>query len=390
VVTRLLPLVRRAFYSFPALVTHVLIGVAAALGAVLLLLLGLLLGLRRRSSAATAAVEQRLDALAADLGGALERAEERSRQSHVLGEISASIDLDEVVRRTLAAVAGLPGVDAALVRVDAGAGEPLVAALGLDGDDDTARQAVVGAPEGHPARAVELIYRYAEDESTGATVRRALEVPLEDDAGPVGTLAVFSRDLDRTFGDEDLARLEEVARRAAPAIENARRFREARKLADLDALTDLHNRRYFHETLGREVVRAQRYGRRLALIVFDVDDFKDVNDRIGHLAGDAVLAEAAARVRDVVRTADVPCRVGGDEFAVIMPESRLEDAEQLFNRVQAAIAGRPLALAGRLRISGGLAELRADDDPLTLFERADRALYEAKEAGKGRSRAATA
>ena len=89
--------------------------------------------------------------------------------------------------------------------------------------------------------------------------------------------------------------------RAGPAIENARRFREARHQADLDALTGLHNRRYFHETLARETARAQRYNRRLALIVFDLDDFKAINDRIGHLAGDTVLAEVAERVRDVVR-----------------------------------------------------------------------------------------
>src|SRR6185437_7440188 len=143
---------------------------------------------------------------------------------------------------------------------------------------------------------------------------------LRGQADPIGFLSVFSRSPSRAFGDPELEALEELASRAGPAVENARRFREARKLADLDALTELHNRRYFHETLGREVVRAQRYGRRLALVVFDLDDFKDVNDRIGHLAGDAVLAEAAARVRDVVRSADVPCRVGGDEFAVIMPE----------------------------------------------------------------------
>src|SRR6185503_13892078 len=101
---------------------------------------------------------------------------------------------------------------------------------------------------------------------------------------------------DRRFADPELAELEELAHRAAPAIANARRFREARQQADLDALTGLHNRRYFHETLAREVARAHRYERALALVVFDLDDFKAVNDRIGHLAGDAVLAQAADRV----------------------------------------------------------------------------------------------
>ena len=124
------------------------------------------------------------------------------------------------------------------------------------------------------------------------------------------------------------------------------------------------------------------------MIVFDLDDFKDVNDQIGHLAGDAVLAEAAARVREVVRTADIPCRVGGDEFAVVLPESSIEQADQLFVRIQNAISGRPIGQAGRLKVSAGVAELQAEDDSISFFERADEALYRAKEAGKGRSVAA--
>ena len=184
--------------------------------------------------------------------------------------------------------------------------------------------------------------------------------------------------------------METLALRAGPAIENARRFREARQLADLDALTGLHNRRFFHETLARECARAHRYERKLSLIVFDLDDFKDINDRIGHLAGDAVLAEAAERVRDVVRTADVACRVGGDEFAVILPESAINDADQLYRRLQNAVSSRPIGSAGKLFLSAGVAELRAEDDPVSFFQRADDALYRAKEAGKGRVMSANA
>ena len=123
-------------------------------------------------------------------------------------------------------------------------------------------------------------------------------------------------------------------------------------------------------------------------MVFDIDNFKDVNDRLGHLAGDTVLAEAAARVREVVRSADIPCRIGGDEFAVVLPESSIEQADQLFIRIQNAISGEPIGQAGRLKVSAGVAELQAEDDSISLFERADEALYRAKEAGKGRSMAA--
>jgi diguanylate cyclase (GGDEF)-like protein len=138
-----------------------------------------------------------------------------------------------------------------------------------------------------------------------------------------------------------------------------------------------------HETLAREVARAQRYKRSLALVVFDLDDFTAINDRIGHLAGDSVLAEAAERVLDVVRSADVACRVGGDEFAVILPESSLPDADQLYTRLEQALSVRPVAQAGRLHLSAGVAELRPDDDAISFFERADEALYRAKGSGKG-------
>jgi diguanylate cyclase (GGDEF)-like protein len=368
-------------------VSHLLIAAIAALGACLLLLVGVLLGLLRRSGGRVAEVERRLDALAADLGGAVERAEEEGRRSRLLGDITGTIDLDEVLARALEAIAAVPGVDAALIRVE-GENAPIIAAHGL-ADEEAARQSAAVPPGHRDLRAVELTYRYAQGAGDDA-LRGGLALPLADESGPVGTLLVLTRAPGHRFEDGELLRLEEIAHRMAPAVENARRFREARQLADLDALTELHNRRYFHETLARETVRAHRYDRKLGLIVFDLDDFKEVNDRIGHLAGDAVLAEAAARMREVVRTADVPCRVGGDEFAVIMPESSLEDAEQLFQRIQTVMSTRTIGQAGRLHLSAGLAELSPADDSISLFERADRALYSAKQAGKGRSMAATA
>ena len=169
-------------------------------------------------------------------------------------------------------------------------------------------------------------------------------------------------------------------RQLAQARDEARRNR---LLADLDGLTGLHNRRYFHEQLGREVARARRYGRQLALVVFDLDDFKRINDRIGHLAGDAVLAETAERTRGVVRSADIACRVGGDEFAVLLPEASGREAEQLYERLQRAVSSRPVAEAGDVSVSAGIAELQADDEPGSFFERADQALYRAKARGKG-------
>jgi diguanylate cyclase (GGDEF)-like protein len=350
------------------------------------LAVALVRGLRRRDREAEERVsgvietlERRMDELAVELAGAVDRAEEEGRRSRYLGEIAASIDLDDVAARTLEAAAAVTEADAALLCLDGGADTPpLVAGHGLAADG---AQAIAGPPDGSPAQAVFVSYAYAEGEEEPGRLLTGLGVPLLDG----GRLSVYSRTPGKTFDAEAAARLAALVERASPALENAQEFRKARQLADLDALTGLHNRRYFHELLARECTRAHRYQRRLGLIVVDIDDFKDVNDRIGHLAGDAVLAEAAERMRTVVRAADVACRVGGDEFAVVMPESGLEQVEQLFHRLQDVISGRPIGQAGRLRISAGVAELKPDDDSVSFFERADQALYRAKDAGKGRA-----
>src|SRR5262249_21293763 len=200
-------------------------------------------------------------------------------------------------------------------------------------------------------------------EDAAGAVHEALGLTLVGRNGRTGWLGVFSRDPEIRFGDDDVRRLEELAERVAPAIENARRFREARQLADLDSLTGLHNRRYFYETLGREVDRAQRYQRQLSLVIVDVDGCKEINDRIGHLAGDTVLAEIADRLRQVVRSADIPCRVGGDEFAVIVPEAEVGQALQLVGRIQRAVSSQPIARAGRVRVSAGVSARQLNDSP---------------------------
>src|SRR5512133_3872018 len=377
--------------------TTLLTGISVGLGALVVLLLALLV-VRWRSDARTdkrvaevvQSLNARMDELGRELQVALERAEEEGRRSRMFGELTGSIDLDEVLSRALEAAGALEHADAALVMLpDPNGGKPLVATLGLS-VEEAERHAITGPPDGRLARSITMSYTYPELEQQAAEngddgiIHSGLAVPLPGESEPLGYLTVFTRSRSRQFSDDDLRQLETLALRAGPAIENARRFREARQLADLDALTGLHNRRFFHETLARECSRAHRYERRLSLIVFDLDDFKEVNDRVGHLAGDTVLAEAAERVRDVVRTADIACRVGGDEFAVILPESSLNDADQLYRRIQNAISSRPLGQGGKLFLSAGVAELRAEDDPVAFFQRADDALYRAKEAGKGR------
>ena len=377
--------------------TTLLTGISVGLGALVVLLLALLV-VRWRSDTKTdervaevvESLNTRMDELGRELAGALERAEEEGRRSRIFSELAGSIDLDEVLSRALEAAGSLEGADAGLVMLpDAQGGKPLVATLGLS-VEEAEQHAITGPPDGRLARSITMSYTYpelerlGEDEGAQQIIHAGLAVPLPGETQTLGFLTIFTRRKGHQFADDDVRQLETLALRAGPAIENARRFREARQLADLDALTGLHNRRYFHETLARECARAHRYERKLSLVVFDLDDFKDINDRIGHLAGDAVLAETAERVRDVVRTADIACRVGGDEFAVILPESSLEDADHLYRRILNAVSSRALGQAGKLYLSAGVAELRPEDDPVSFFQRADDALYRAKEAGKGR------
>jgi diguanylate cyclase (GGDEF)-like protein len=366
--------------------TTILVALGAAV--VTLVLVFVVLALRRRpdedeGQAIELAWEmnRRLKKMVRELSEALEDAREEARRNRFLGELGSSIDLDEVLSHTAAAAGAMPDVDAALVCISAPGEAPIVATLGLSADE-AQRQVISGPPDGHEARAISIVYRYPPTLEADGLVHSGLAVPVRREGRPGGFLTVFSRSPAQRFDEDAVRELEELARRAGPAIENARRFREVRELADLDALTNLHNRRFFHETLAREVSRAQRYGRQLTLVVFDLDNFKAINDRIGHLAGDAVLAEIAERVRDVVRAADVACRVGGDEFAVILPESSLDEADQLYHRLQHAVSSRPAARAGRLNLSAGIAELTVEDDATTFFGRADEALYRAKEHGK--------
>jgi len=265
-------------------------------------------------------------------------------------ELAGSLDLDDVVARILDEALALDGVDAAV--------------LSLEGDE-----------KGALVKSAGMSREEAERHGDAGT---KLTLQFEGELGTLGSLTVVSG-TKRELGG---APLDDVVRRAVPALDNAFRYREARRLADTDALTGLRNRRFFHETLLRECTRAHRYGRTLALLVLDVDDFKAINERVGHLAGDTVLAETGARLRGVLRASDIACRVGGDEFAIILPEAGSRQAAQLYDRVETAVSSAPIGSIERLTLSGGVAQLTDREDAPSFFERADDALYRAKQAGK--------
>jgi two-component system, cell cycle response regulator len=380
------------------LLTAALVIACAALAALVLVLATLLFtrrSTRRRDTLAGSAgadiagrteANGRTEARIADLERALARAQEEQRRSRAYFDLARTTELDQVLERTLEATRALGGADAALVTIPAAAEDrPLIATLGLSAEEAERQGIVGGPPDGRISRAVSVGYVYTDEQRARepGLLHAGVAVPLSGGDAVVGHIAVFTRDPARAFGDDEVRELEELARHATPAVENALRLREAQKLADLDALTGLHNQRFFHATLEREVARAQRYGRKLSLLVIDLDDFKDVNARVGHLGGDDVLADVAERVRSVVRTTDIACRVGGDEFALVLPESTLEEADSFYRRIRNAVSTTPVAGAGKVQLSVGVAELRPQDDARSFFERADEALYRAKSSGKG-------
>jgi diguanylate cyclase (GGDEF)-like protein len=332
-------------------------------------------------------MKTKMDELAEELSEALERAEKESRRNRLFGELGGSIDLEELMDRVLDAAMEIPGIDAAMMVVERQDGAPAMVTRGMTAQE-SARPPSSGVVGALPST-ITVTYRYGRDREglDSDLIRGGAFIPLMGrELRPVGTLSLFWRQPDQEPSSQQIEQAEQLAASSISAIENARRYGEARKLAETDALTGLFNQRFFQETLRREVTRAHRYQRKLTLIVFDLDDFKSINDQVGHLAGDRVLAQAADRLREAVRSVDVACRIGGDEFAVIMPESAADDGEQLFRRVHNSMRGTALGPdEQRLRLSGGIAELLHGDTPASLFERADAALYRAKELGKDRA-----
>lgn len=164
---------------------------------------------------------------------------------------------------------------------------------------------------------------------------------------------------------------------------------EIYRLAILDGLTGVPNRRYFDEFLEREVARAVRYKRPLALALLDVDHFKQVNDRLGHVAGDLTLRQVAVAVTDTVRRDEIFARYGGEEFALLLPEADAEQAAAVCERVREAVAAQELVFSGqryRVTVSIGIGVTAggAEMSPAELVKAADAQMYRAKAAGRNR------
>jgi diguanylate cyclase (GGDEF)-like protein len=216
--------------------------------------------------------------------------------------------------------------------------------------------------------------------------RAMLAVPILREHQLLGLVTTVDPE-DGGFSDDDIESLSALAVQAGVAIENARLHRVVERQAVTDALTGLANRRQFYEVLGREYERSQRFGTPLSLILLDIDDFKQINDSRGHLAGDAVLHGVAATLAELIREIDMAARYGGEEFAILLPQTAQEGAALLAERLRREIASRPIRF-GPDEIEGITASFgvaAGPEDSMTqidLIASADAALYQAKRDGK--------
>jgi diguanylate cyclase (GGDEF)-like protein len=164
---------------------------------------------------------------------------------------------------------------------------------------------------------------------------------------------------------------------------------EIYRLTIIDALTDIHNKRYLLEFLDRELSRSARYNRPLALIMFDIDRFKAINDEHGHLGGDFTLREVAGLVKATIRKEELFARYGGEEFCVVLPETTAEGGIAVAERIRAQVEKHPFQYEGKsyqATLSAGVAATTGDDalTPTELIRQADEKLFEAKNAGRNK------
>jgi diguanylate cyclase (GGDEF)-like protein len=215
-------------------------------------------------------------------------------------------------------------------------------------------------------------------------------VPLVVRGRPIGALNAYRLGEFTAFSEDEFDLIKRFADLVALALDNTRIRHQLEQEAQTDFLTGLGNHRLFHERLRREMERAERYRHPLSLIVFDLDDFKFLNDLHGHQEGDLVLRRVAVAASEELRTSDIACRIGGEEFAILLPETGKRAARAAAER----LCSRVRELSGGVRattVSCGVASYPGDAPNVTEFlAAADAALYAAKDRGKDRAASYTA
>jgi len=210
-------------------------------------------------------------------------------------------------------------------------------------------------------------------------------VPLICHDRVVGVLNLADKTDPSDFRREDIALIELFGQLIGASIGNIRLFEKMERQATLDGLTGLMNHKTFYETLERELWRSRRHGGMIALIMADIDNLKTVNDTYGHRAGDKMIREVSSRIKECIRQIDSAARYGGDEFAVVLPNTTLDEAVLVSERIVDSVAHAPVTwqrMQIPLSISIGVGQYGPETNPEDITSRSDRALYAAKQSGK--------
>ncbi|MBI4845953.1 MAG: diguanylate cyclase [Candidatus Omnitrophica bacterium] len=216
-------------------------------------------------------------------------------------------------------------------------------------------------------------------------------IPLRVKEKVLGVINVADKGIpgeENIFTDEDMRFLGVISNYAAIAIENAQLYGEVKNLAITDGLTGLFNHRYFQTNLNSEVSRVQRYPRPLSLIMFDIDSFKEFNDTYGHPMGDTVLSQISKVIKNNVRKVDIACRYGGEEFAIILPETKIKEALLVADKIRKSVETLKFSVGRgakkKMTVSGGVAQFLPGMSKEDLVRFSDEALYKAKSGGKNK------
>ncbi len=210
--------------------------------------------------------------------------------------------------------------------------------------------------------------------------------PLKSRDKLIGILALGKKQSGGLYSHEDIGLVASIANQAGIIIENAQLYTHAKIRANTDELTGLYNHRHFHERLEQEIARGSRFGSTFSLIMMDIDLFKAYNDIYGHLAGDQVLRRVGKYIESSIRSIDLAFRYGGEEFAIILPEARLDDAYKVAERIRKTIESKTSSRAMPITVSLGLANWPNDGVMKEeIIGRADVALYRAKQTGRNRA-----
>jgi diguanylate cyclase (GGDEF)-like protein/putative nucleotidyltransferase with HDIG domain len=210
--------------------------------------------------------------------------------------------------------------------------------------------------------------------------------PMKSRDRVICILAIGTKNSKKIYSQEDITLITNMSSQAGIIIENAQLFTQANIRANTDELTGLYNHRHFHERLEQEIARGSRFGSTFSLVLMDIDLFKSYNDIYGHLAGDQVLRKVGHYVGSTVRSIDLAFRYGGEEFAVILPEARLDDAFKVGERIRKTIESKTSQRSMPITISVGVANWPTDGVMKEeLISRADAALYRAKKLGRNQT-----